>query len=118
MPTFHSSGKGTGTRQAPLCRDGASASSRGLHKFYFLVQVGQETLLKPPSHGKNSQKQTVLRFAFDASYSSMDDAKPMATQSMLFDHIGRFALDNALKGDRSTSQLQSVSCCCCFCFLL
>jgi hypothetical protein len=65
-----------------------------------LPQVGPDTLLKPPQpQGKGFQKQSSIRFSFDASYSSMDDAKPVATQTMLFDNVGRFALDNALKGE-------------------
>jgi hypothetical protein len=82
-----------------------------------LTQVGNETLLKsvaqatitfiPETHSANKintpsqkgSKPTTLRFAFDASYSSMEGAKPLATQAMLFDNVGRFALDNALKGE-------------------
>lgn len=64
------------------------------------LQVGPDTLLKPPQpQGKGFQKQSSIKFSFDASYSSMDDAKPLATQTMLFDNVGRFALDNALKGE-------------------
>jgi hypothetical protein len=85
--------------------------------FMLLPQVGNETLLKsvaqatitffpetrPPKKinisSQKGSKPTTLRFAFDASYSSMEGARPLATQAMLFDNVGRFALDNALKGD-------------------
>jgi hypothetical protein len=88
-----------------------------LSLFVTLPQVGNETLLKsvaqatiifiPETHPANKintpsqkgSKPTTLRFAFDASYSSMEGAKPLATQAMLFDNVGRFALDNALKGE-------------------
>ncbi len=72
-------------------------------KISLATQVGQDTLLKPPMpHGKEGvkgfQRPPSIKFSFDASYSSMEDAKPVATQTMLFDNVGRFALDNALKG--------------------
>ena len=85
--------------------------------FMTLSQVGNETLLKsvaqarmtffpetnPPNTinipSQKGTKSTTLRFAFDASYSSMEGARPLATQAMLFDNVGRFALDNALKGE-------------------
>jgi hypothetical protein len=65
------------------------------------LQVGQDTLLRPPLLSRGGQKQDISlskRFTFDASYSSVEDSKVVATQSMLFDTVGRFALDNALKG--------------------
>jgi hypothetical protein len=65
------------------------------------MQVGQDTLLRPPSISRSGQKQDISlskRFTFDASYCSVEDSKVVATQEMLFDNVGRFALDNALKG--------------------
>jgi hypothetical protein len=40
----------------------------------------------------------------------MEDSKIVATQTTLFDDVGRFALDNALKGIQSSSKPLKILC--------
>ena len=81
------------------------AASRVVFVSFLFWQDGRDTILhrtKDPLLQK--QKTASQRFTFDASYSSMEDSKIVATQTTLFDDVGRFALDNALKGIQSSSK--------------
>jgi hypothetical protein len=73
--------------------------------FTLVWQDGRDTILhRPKDPLLQKQKTASQRFTFDASYSSMEDSKIVATQTTLFDDVGRFALDNALKGIHSSSK--------------